>query len=348
MPFIGPYSRCPFDESHTIIDGRLQKHLVKCSKNYPKDTMLHCFYNATHMLTPEQYMHHLANCPSSGNVQCFQTIIGDAQPVGTVPIEELCKVPTEPICDEDWSGNNATYDPIAASADKNVIRSAVGLSKSKKTQFKLNERERIAKIEKKENNTLVNKSFTKKPVLELPLREPKNAAKGIPFDETSDTDIEHLLVKLKKVDLKKDSTLLPKNVSIKNNSSSGENSEENAANNIPSENSSLSGGMETISKKKLNMTRNDVKSYEKPQETDAKNNSIHQHLNKERKKHINSEISVDEVRKISTGRGFTIAFQKIQRNICPGKTANTSLDHYNDVFGYEEDKDDDNVTSQVK
>ncbi|XP_076283105.1 uncharacterized protein LOC143210270 [Lasioglossum baleicum] len=355
MNFFGPYMRCPFDESHRILDGRLQKHLVKCRKNYPKDTKLHCYYNATHVLNVDEYEHHISTCPSSGNIKCFQTTIGEEQKVGTVPLEELCKVQTDIVCDEDWSGGNVTYNPIAASEKKNVMRSVVGLSKAKKSQFKQYERERIAMIEKKENNTIDNKSVSKKLELEEPLRKPKNAAKAISLDKTlGDKDdkeayLGHLVSKMKEVDLKKDSTLLQKNVSITNNRSSGENSKENSANNSLSENSSLRGGLESISKKKLNMTRNDVKRYEKPKETDAKNNSIHQHLDKEINRRVNTKITMDTARKISTGRGFTILYEKVKNDTLQSEGDNTNLDHYRSNFGYGEDKNDDNDgTSQVK
>lgn len=356
MSFFGSYFPCPFDNSHRILCTRIQKHIVKCRKNYPKDIKLQCYFDATHVLNPEEFEHHLSICSSSGNIRCFKQSLEPEQKLGTKSLEETCKVQTDTICDEDWSGGNATYNPITASESKNVMRSVVGLSKAKKIQFKQYERERIAMIEKKHNNTIDNKSFTQKePVFETPLRKPKNAAKATSLNQTSDNkdkdvSFEHLLTKLREVDLEKDNTLLEKNVSIKNNSSSGENSKENSANNISNENSSLRNGQESISKKKLNMTRNDVKNNEKPKETDTKNNSIHQHLNKERNKHINSRLAtnVEVARKISTGRGFTIAYQKIKSEISKEQGESASLDHYNSVFGYDEDKNDNNdVTSQA-
>ncbi|XP_076659443.1 uncharacterized protein LOC143362848 [Halictus rubicundus] len=347
MNFFGPYIPCPFDKSHRIIVGRLEKHLFKCRKNFPKDTKVSCPFDARHMLDQEEYEHHISTCPSSGNVKCYQQSLEVEKKVG-IPIQATCNVQTNSLCDEDWSGGNVTYNPIAASEGKNVLRTVVGLSKAKKIQFKHYERERIAMLEKKNNNTIDDKSFTQKqPKLEEALRVPKKAAIAMSLDQTSDDkdgedQVGDLLSKLKKVDLNKDSTLFEKNVSMTNNSCSQESSKENGANNISSENSFSLSSQESISKKKINMTRNDVKSCEKPKETDNKNNSIHQHLNKERNKHRNSRIAANfgDAKKISTGRGFTIAYQKIIKSeMSQAQGENTNLDYYS-LYGYEDDKGD--------
>ncbi|XP_033324322.2 uncharacterized protein LOC117219343 [Megalopta genalis] len=353
MSACGPYTICPFNAAHRIIDGRIQRHILKCRKSYPKDIKVTCPFDATHVLNPEEYEHHLLTCISNGNVMCYRMTLEPGKQLGTVLLEDACNVQTDVISDEDWSGNNPTYNALAVSEAKNVMRSAVGLSKSKKKQFKRSERERIAQIENEHNNTTdVSSIIQKQPVVELetPLRMPKNVAKAIYLDQTldySDKDIYigDLVSKLRKVDLKKDSSLLEENVSTINNSFSQESHKENSANNIYSDKNSNSArsSQESTSKKNINMTRNDVKSCEKSKETDTKNNSIRQYLNKERTKRVNLQIAatIEEARKISTGRGFTIAYQKIRSEINESNKEDISLDHYKSVFGYEENENDD-------
>ncbi|XP_078035375.1 uncharacterized protein LOC144469229 isoform X2 [Augochlora pura] len=352
MNAFGAYIRCPFNESHRIIEGRIQRHILKCRKSYPADIKVTCPFDATHVLNPEEFERHVLTCVSSGNVKCFQMSLEAEQQVGTVSLEDACNAQTDVIVDEDWSGNNPTYNPVAVAESKNVLRTVVGLSKSKKKQFKRSERERIAKIENKHNNTVDDSSFTQKQTVtsEAPLRIPKNVAKLISLKQSqnhSDNDIciGDLVSKLKEIDLEKDSTLLKENVSSTSNSSSQEGHKENSANNTFSDKNSNSSrsNQESTSKKKINMTRNDVKSCEKSRETDKKHNNISQYVNKEKEKCINLQMaaSLEKAKKISTGRGFTIAYQKIKSEIEQDNKGDMSLDHYKSVYGYDEDKDDD-------
>lgn len=53
---------CPYNESHRIARSRIQKHIVKCEKNYPSDYKMMCPYNATHRLFKHEMAKHIITC----------------------------------------------------------------------------------------------------------------------------------------------------------------------------------------------------------------------------------------------------------------------------------------------
>ncbi|XP_033342512.2 uncharacterized protein LOC117229808 [Megalopta genalis] len=66
-----PVVVCPYNKSHLIVKSRLQKHIVKCEKNYPEDYKVMCPYDATHRLSQEELKEHIMTCPTR-NVQEFE------------------------------------------------------------------------------------------------------------------------------------------------------------------------------------------------------------------------------------------------------------------------------------
>ncbi|KAH0566965.1 uncharacterized protein LOC123269809 [Cotesia glomerata] len=54
---------CPYDRSHIIDRSRLQRHLVKCSKNFPPNYKETCPFNATHLMSESELKIHIKNCP---------------------------------------------------------------------------------------------------------------------------------------------------------------------------------------------------------------------------------------------------------------------------------------------
>ncbi|XP_066601553.1 gametocyte-specific factor 1-like [Prorops nasuta] len=55
---------CPYDPNHKIAKSRIQRHLIRCEKNYPEDYKLLCPYNATHRLFKFEMAEHLQTCNS--------------------------------------------------------------------------------------------------------------------------------------------------------------------------------------------------------------------------------------------------------------------------------------------
>nr|XP_031831503.1 uncharacterized protein LOC116426551 isoform X1 [Nomia melanderi] len=346
MSFFGPYTICPFDKYHRIIDGRLQKHIFKCSKNYPNQRAT-CPFNANHRLKPEEYEHHLSVCPTNGNVICYQMSLESEKEIGTVSLQSACSMETNVCYGEDWSGdNNVTYDPLTASETKNVFRPVIGLSKAKKKQYKNYERERIAKIEKHNTNgSIDSKSFIKKESeSESPLRVPKNASKAMYFrDESTDDKIsfEDLISKLKETKVEDDSNIKPeKYVSTANNTSLRRDSTGNTTNNNITNNDVKIAEKQKV-KKEIKETKETNKETNK--ETKA-NISLYEYLYNKRIIQVNPKMSATfrEAKKISTGRGFNIVYQQIKSEVSQNQGQDTTLEHYNNVFGYDDDKNDNN------
>ncbi|XP_033215714.1 gametocyte-specific factor 1 isoform X2 [Belonocnema kinseyi] len=55
--------QCPYDKSHKIARCRLQRHLVKCEKQYPETFREICPFNATHRFSKLEMQEHIEKCP---------------------------------------------------------------------------------------------------------------------------------------------------------------------------------------------------------------------------------------------------------------------------------------------
>ncbi|KAI4504684.1 hypothetical protein M0802_000234 [Mischocyttarus mexicanus] len=60
---------CPYNENHKIIKSRIQKHIVKCEKNYPNDYKIICPFNATHRLFRYEIAEHITVCPTRKQIK---------------------------------------------------------------------------------------------------------------------------------------------------------------------------------------------------------------------------------------------------------------------------------------
>ncbi|XP_046492411.1 uncharacterized protein [Neodiprion pinetum] len=58
-----PVVTCPYDKYHRIALSKIQMHIVKCEKNYPKGYKQTCPYDATHRLFEHELTDHIQNCP---------------------------------------------------------------------------------------------------------------------------------------------------------------------------------------------------------------------------------------------------------------------------------------------
>ncbi|CAD1478235.1 unnamed protein product, partial [Heterotrigona itama] len=59
---LDPVVVCPYNKNHFIARSRIQKHIIKCEKQYPEKLM--CPYNATHRLFETEFEEHIINCPA--------------------------------------------------------------------------------------------------------------------------------------------------------------------------------------------------------------------------------------------------------------------------------------------
>ncbi|XP_026754799.2 gametocyte-specific factor 1-like [Galleria mellonella] len=55
-----PFVTCPYNACHRVSRSRIQAHLVKCQKNYPKLDI--CPYNATHRMSSDEMKQHVKIC----------------------------------------------------------------------------------------------------------------------------------------------------------------------------------------------------------------------------------------------------------------------------------------------
>ncbi|XP_068981261.1 uncharacterized G-patch domain protein DDB_G0278987-like [Bombus flavifrons] len=196
------YITCPYNKCHRIRKSRFQIHITKCAKNYPKDYKVICKYDRSHVLDPQEYEHHLLVCPTSGDVKSKEITLESSEDVPRIPIEERVSSTRSCTMDEDWTGNNQSYNPLAATENRDVIRGAIAMSKSQKKQFKQYERERMSLLQKTNSNassnTSSNTSTTRKKVdIEQPLQPPKQLSKAMLCDENFASNLISKLDKLK-------------------------------------------------------------------------------------------------------------------------------------------------------
>ncbi|XP_076628193.1 uncharacterized protein LOC143345178 [Colletes latitarsis] len=358
MNYFGDYTQCPFDKSHRIIRGRLQTHLVKCAKNYPEGIKLVCIFDASHKVDPQNYENHLKECESSGNIKCYEFSFEPEIKLGTISLESVCNVESTTINDEDWSGNNPTYDPWVASEKKNVLRIGMGLSKAQRKKYKQRERERVAKLVDHNNITSVKQSE-----LEAPLRVPKKAIKALSCDSNSLNTVANsicyneIISKLKKVSMEE----------TMENARSEKESEGNILNNTFNEKSNCSVNLKNISlcedkeemntsvirqntfETKINISElkndNSLKIFK---ENEVEKNISHQTLHEEKITHLNLKIAPTlyrQAKKISTGRGFTIAYENLKTKARDNQEVLKTSENFYSIYGYDEDESDDNDTA---
>ncbi|XP_011305662.1 uncharacterized protein [Fopius arisanus] len=174
MAEMDPLVLCPFDNSHQIRLSRKQFHIVRCKKNHQLTDKEICPYNATHIVDKINFQDHLATCMDAREIQSFLYKTDDTQLTGIIPIEQINQVnPT--TGEEDWDNDvyHQTYDPMKNCEDKPLVRTLIGASKAKRREFRMKERERMAKlVEEKVPKPVEVESFKQK--FNEPLRPPKN------------------------------------------------------------------------------------------------------------------------------------------------------------------------------
>ncbi|XP_060825820.1 uncharacterized protein LOC132912432 [Bombus pascuorum] len=201
MDEVEVYITCPYNKCHRIRKSRFQIHITKCARNYPKGYKVYCKYDRTHLLDPEEYEHHLLICPSSGDAKSKEITLEPKEDVPRTPVENVPSTRASTTA-EDWSGNNETYNPLAATENRGVIRGAIAMSKSRKKEFKQHERERMCFIQNTSSNDNSNSrndtsTARKKLDIEQPLQPPKQLSKAMLCDENFATNLISKLSKLR-------------------------------------------------------------------------------------------------------------------------------------------------------
>ncbi|KAL7303102.1 hypothetical protein TKK_0004315 [Trichogramma kaykai] len=78
---LDPVIVCPYDENHRIARSRLQRHLVKCEKNFPPDYKQQCPYDATHRVFQEEMVQHVEECPMKMQYMASYNFGGKIPPI---------------------------------------------------------------------------------------------------------------------------------------------------------------------------------------------------------------------------------------------------------------------------
>ncbi|KAL0120655.1 hypothetical protein PUN28_008382 [Cardiocondyla obscurior] len=55
---------CPYNKFHRIPRSKIQRHIVKCERNYPPNFKAICPYDATHRLDKTEIAEHVNMCPT--------------------------------------------------------------------------------------------------------------------------------------------------------------------------------------------------------------------------------------------------------------------------------------------
>ncbi|XP_072761386.1 uncharacterized protein [Anoplolepis gracilipes] len=163
---------CPYNPAHRIAQYKFMNHVAKCKKTAKTiGNKIHCPLDTSHIVDRDHLKEHIATCPSLGNLVEVNT--------GCVKQKEDIVVDTYRST-ENWEEEPqvTSYDPMEASANKQVIRFVSGLSKSEKKKFRESERMRIVNLSQKGAINTARKTslLVKDSVQELPLRPPCSTA----------------------------------------------------------------------------------------------------------------------------------------------------------------------------
>jgi len=136
---------------------RFLQHLVKCQRQHPNSNLEICPFDLTHRVPPSQLKHHVENCDRRATVlqEKYVFLPEGYQPLKMPePVEIQAKQTLgQQKCEEDWSDDDdgqprASYDPLKACADRDVILQPRGLSKAQRRAFRESERVRLETIRK--------------------------------------------------------------------------------------------------------------------------------------------------------------------------------------------------------
>ncbi|XP_050699064.1 protein D7-like [Eriocheir sinensis] len=141
---------CPYNSSHQIIPHRMAMHLIKCKKNYPNMDMKECIFNAVHVVPASEFQAHLLSCEDKQLVE--REIFSRPQVKKGGPLVKPEAVPVEnvSITCEDWESERveSSYSPEASIINKEFTRPPPsGLSKSARKQWRMNEIERVKRLQ---------------------------------------------------------------------------------------------------------------------------------------------------------------------------------------------------------
>ncbi|XP_053983175.1 gametocyte-specific factor 1-like [Hylaeus anthracinus] len=100
LKLLDPVVICPYNKNHLISKSRLQKHIVKCEKQYPEHYKILCPYNATHRLFKHELEEHIITCPARSVLQ--SEIYSEPKKHGSINFVFQSEVSSVIDCTENW------------------------------------------------------------------------------------------------------------------------------------------------------------------------------------------------------------------------------------------------------
>ncbi|RZF32249.1 hypothetical protein LSTR_LSTR009478 [Laodelphax striatellus] len=175
---------CPFNPAHVLVASRLGNHLIKCAKNYPDIDKVKCLYNSDHIVPKHELEHHMETCPNRKVMDTYAFKVGNSE----CPVKNAVPIHVEvPDCGEDWDSAPAA-SPLEVIneniAQKPVMRvlAVNGRTKSERKQFKLQEQQRLRRLEEEAKKTSTEAKKTHTEVKKAPKKvQPKPASDDTPL-----------------------------------------------------------------------------------------------------------------------------------------------------------------------
>uniref|UniRef100_A0A6E8W8L5 CHHC U11-48K-type domain-containing protein n=1 Tax=Anopheles coluzzii TaxID=1518534 RepID=A0A6E8W8L5_ANOCL len=140
VPNYGTVVVCPYNNAHQILAERLQKHLVKCRRQYPNAKITACPFNNAHHIPEQELKLHTKTCPDRGQMESFKYAIASTP----APPPQAAQDD-----DENWDDMDApAYNPAKYCANNLIIRKATHKTAAEKRQFYEDERVRHEMLKK--------------------------------------------------------------------------------------------------------------------------------------------------------------------------------------------------------
>uniref|UniRef100_A0A182QFD0 CHHC U11-48K-type domain-containing protein n=1 Tax=Anopheles farauti TaxID=69004 RepID=A0A182QFD0_9DIPT len=160
VPNYGTVLECPYNKSHLIATERMQKHLIRCRRQYPNAKIVECRFNTAHHVPEQELSLHLKQCPFRAHVDTFMFPVSNEKTTcppdtgyygtneGMQVAGKLTTMAPAPD-EENWDDMDApAYNPAVYCAQNPVIRKAMHKTASKKRQFYDDEQFRMAELRK--------------------------------------------------------------------------------------------------------------------------------------------------------------------------------------------------------
>jgi len=137
---------CPYNISHQLTVGSLQKHQIKCRRNYPNSGVTICPFNSSHHIPEADQEYHLAHCQDSKLVEMakFKMRLEDKKLVSVIP--EIRVIEAD---EENWEAEatiKTSYDPNKKASQLPVLRKLDGGTPSQRKEFRAAEKVRLENL----------------------------------------------------------------------------------------------------------------------------------------------------------------------------------------------------------